>query len=97
MSRPTCSSHKRDQPAFVEGGNGAGGVRSDELRLQRFDLPGKEDDLPPLGELEGFFGGQGVRRDVVQRRLDRKEGLRGVAPMHEIGESFQGYGGSLAK
>ena len=39
---------------------------------QRFDLAREEHDGSPLGEPEGVLVGDGQRRDVVQRGLDRE-------------------------
>ena len=56
------------------GGNGAGAGL--EPGFQSLRLSGKEDDGPSLLQSEGVFSGHGQGRDVVQRGLDRKQGLR---------------------
>src|SRR5580698_4111401 len=70
---------ERHDPLPFECGDGAR-ARS-ELRFQRLRLPGKKDDRPSLRQPECVFGGQGQGRDVVQRGLDRKQGLQAGAAM----------------
>jgi hypothetical protein len=49
-----------------------------------FKVPpaGEQNDRSSLRQPEGVFGGHGQRRDVVQRGLDRKQGLQARAAMH---------------
>ena len=61
----------------MAGGNGAGGWKP---RPQGFHLPGKQNDRTSLRQSEGVFGGHGQLRDVVQRGLDRKQGLQKALP-----------------
>src|SRR6185437_1784412 len=78
---------ERHDPLPLECGDGA--RASDEPRLQRLHLTGKKDDRASLHKPEGVFGGQGRRRDVVQRGLDRKQGLQAGAAMTQLFQLFQ--------
>ena len=60
-----------------------------EPRFERFDLPGKENDRSSLPQPEDVFCGYGQRRDVVQRGLNRKQGLRAGGVLHQIRQLFQ--------